>query len=66
MRVLEERRLTRVGGVESIAVDVRIVAATNRDLEAMSEAYDLDEVQPVDMFPHTYHIECVAKLDRIR
>jgi DNA-binding NtrC family response regulator len=34
LRVLEERRLQRVGGNQSIDVDVRVVAATHRDLEA--------------------------------
>jgi two-component system response regulator HydG len=33
LTVLQERRFERVGGNESIKVDVRIVAATNRDLE---------------------------------
>jgi len=35
-----------------------------RDLEIMVEDYELDEIQPVDMFPHTFHIEAVAKLSR--
>jgi DNA-binding NtrC family response regulator/pSer/pThr/pTyr-binding forkhead associated (FHA) protein len=33
LRVLETRRFTRVGGVAEIEVDVRVVCATNRDLE---------------------------------
>jgi len=34
MRVLQERELERLGGSGSIKVDVRIIATTNRDLEA--------------------------------
>jgi transcriptional regulator with PAS, ATPase and Fis domain len=33
LRVLEEKRITRIGGKKPIAIDVRIVAATNRHLE---------------------------------
>lgn len=32
LRVLEERRFHRVGGTETISVDVRVIAATHRDL----------------------------------
>jgi DNA-binding NtrC family response regulator len=35
LRVLEERRFERVGGTQSIEVDVRIVVATNRDLRTL-------------------------------
>jgi two-component system response regulator HydG len=34
LRVLQERSLERVGGNETISVDVRVIAATNRDLSA--------------------------------
>ncbi len=37
LRVLEERRFERVGGTQSIDVDVRIVVATNRDLRKLAE-----------------------------
>jgi DNA-binding NtrC family response regulator len=38
LRVLQERLLTPLGADRSVPVDVRIVAATNKDLEAMVEA----------------------------
>ncbi len=35
LRVLQEQEVTRLGGVKTIKLDVRVVAATNRDLEPM-------------------------------
>jgi len=34
-----------------------------RDLDMLKDSYAVPEVQPVDMFPHTYHIESVARLE---
>jgi len=38
------------------------VATQARDLQLLSEKYSVEKLQPVDMFPHTHHIECVALL----
>jgi len=38
LRVIQEREFMRLGGVETIKVDVRIIAATNVDLRAVMEA----------------------------
>jgi 23S rRNA (uracil1939-C5)-methyltransferase len=40
-------------------------ATMARDISLLQASYRLIEVQPVDMFPHTYHIESVARLEKI-
>ncbi|HUR30704.1 MAG TPA: 23S rRNA (uracil(1939)-C(5))-methyltransferase RlmD [Saprospiraceae bacterium] len=40
-------------------------ATQARDLKMLSSHYQLISAVPVDMFPHTHHIECVALLKRI-
>ncbi|MEO8720619.1 MAG: 23S rRNA (uracil(1939)-C(5))-methyltransferase RlmD [Ginsengibacter sp.] len=38
------------------------VATQARDLQLMNAKYQVEKIQPVDMFPHTHHIESVALL----
>jgi 23S rRNA (uracil1939-C5)-methyltransferase len=40
------------------------VATQARDVQLLSEKFSVEKLQPVDMFPHTHHIECVAELRR--
>jgi 23S rRNA (uracil1939-C5)-methyltransferase len=37
-------------------------ATQARDLNLLMEKYEVEAIQPVDMFPHTHHIENIVKL----
>jgi len=37
-------------------------ATQARDIALLAEKYTVEKIQPVDMFPHTHHIECVVLL----
>jgi len=56
-------RVLEIGSKKIVYVSCN-PATLARDLGQMQENYHIVQIQPVDMFPHTYHIECVAKLER--
>ncbi|HNK41981.1 MAG TPA: 23S rRNA (uracil-5-)-methyltransferase RumA, partial [Flavobacteriales bacterium] len=39
-------------------------ATQARDLAMLKDRYRISHVRPVDMFPHTYHVENIVRLDR--
>jgi DNA-binding NtrC family response regulator len=53
LRVLQERRVTRIGATESRAVDVRVIVATNQDLKSLIDAgkFRLDLYYRVSTYP---------------
>ena len=69
LRVLQEREIERVGGSETFQVDVRVVAATNRNLVEASEQgefrpdlYDRLNVVPLELPPLRARCEDIAQL----
>jgi len=69
LRVLQEREITRTGGSQNIAVDVRIVAATNQDLQQLVQQRQFREdlyyrlnVVPINLLPLRERREDVALL----
>ena len=40
-------------------------ATQARDLEILTQDYRISRIQPVDMFPHTPHVENVVLLERL-
>jgi DNA-binding NtrC family response regulator len=71
LRVLQEQELERVGGSETIQVDVRVVAATNRDLEQAvgdgdfrADLYDRINVLPLHLPPLRARREDIPQLAR--
>ena len=53
LKVLQDRKVTRVGAVKSIDIDIRIIAATNRDLKQLveKELFRADLYYRLNVFP---------------
>ena len=54
-------KLLEIGAPKIVYVSCN-TATQARDLALLNEKYTVEKIQPVDMFPHTHHIECVVLL----
>jgi 23S rRNA (uracil1939-C5)-methyltransferase len=54
-------KLLEIGAPKIVYVSCN-TATQARDLGLLSARYRVEKIQPVDMFPHTHHIECVVLL----
>jgi transcriptional regulator with GAF, ATPase, and Fis domain len=56
LRALEDQTIRRIGGVKDIGVDIRVIAASNRDLEqgVRDGTFRQDLVLPAQHHPHLY------------
>ena len=61
LRVLQERQLTRLGAQTQVNVDVRLVAATNRDLKAAIESRDFREDLYFRISKFRLRLPCLAE-----
>jgi 23S rRNA (uracil1939-C5)-methyltransferase len=61
---MHEKLVRKILEIEApVVVYVSCNPATQaRDLNILGEKYSVTKIQPVDMFPHTHHIEAVAQL----
>ena len=57
LRVLEEREIQRVGGTSTIPIDIRVIAATNRNLESATKdgGFRADLFYRLAAFPSSFH-----------
>ncbi|WP_040662434.1 sigma 54-interacting transcriptional regulator [Neptuniibacter caesariensis] len=69
LRVLQERKFERIGGTKTLEADIRVIAATHKDLESMIETGEFREdlyyrlnVFPIEMPPLRERVEDLSAL----
>ena len=60
-RVIDTLKKIKAENIIYISCDPITMA---RDLSLLNDCYEIEDVTPYDMFPNTYHVECVCVLNR--